>query len=581
MPLSNWTYYYSLPPSAVETQLTAISPASGDLLFEDKRERDQIFHRRSCATEFTLFGADYDAIKALFDADPCEEILMHIKYDAVDQWVGNINLKKAKHFPDNCVIVFSPVITDDNTCIFENWEEEKNMFSYGTEKVVETFVGTIVPITCGPINEATSIEINGYYELNVNACLSGNDAAYTLLRAYNEEIVPGSSYDHYATYVTEQAVTACSGGLPVPPPGDGWVLLIDNCPTNATYGRPVQVNYVGEVSATSGKNFDNLYEVVGGKNSQYDNARLFSDIISGLLTPCGYTVVSDFFNINPDATAPSNTAYTASSALHTMFVFQKSDIKRPDDSNPATIGYLTLKDMLKWLRDMFNVYWRVEGTNFRLEHISYFEGTNGEDLTSTQPTIVNNRNSFTFDNDKLIPRESFSWMDPTTDPDFAGLDIIYPNSCTDPELEPEETTLDRVFTDLGRVDSLPDSVSDEGFFFLATDLISATYYINRETGEGSGDIKANAHLSWANLHENYLTWGRMQATGTLNNVSQTFNSYKRSKRQQPIQVLFSVSDFFALDLTDKLKTEIGWGEIEKGTFSATQCRYNVDLLHDD
>ena len=290
---------------------------------------------------------------------------------------------------------------------------------------------------------------------------------------------------------------------------------------------------------------------------------------------------TDFFNINPDATAPSNTAYTASSALHTMFVFQKSDIKRPDDSNPATIGYLTLKDMLKWLRDMFNVYWRVEGTDFRLEHISYFEGTNGEDLTSTQPTIVNNRNSFTFDNDKLIPRESFSWMDPTTDPDFAGLDIVYPNSCTDPELEPEETTLDRVFTDLGRVDSLPDSVSDEGFFFLATDLISATYYINRETGEGSGDIKANAHLSWANLHENYLTWGRMQATGTLNNVSQTFNSYKRSKRQQPIQVLFSVSDFFALDLTDKLKTEIGWGDIEKGTFSATQCRYNVDLLHDD
>lgn len=308
---------------------------------------------------------------------------------------------------------------------------------------------------------------------------------------------------------------------------------------------------------------------------------MFSDIIEGLLTPCSYTVKSDFFNINPDASAPSNDAYTASAALHTMFVFQKSDVKRPGDSNPATIGFLTLRDLLGWLRKMFNVYWRVDGTDFRLEHISYFEGVNGEDLTSTQPNTTSNRNDFTFDNDKLVPRESFSWMDPTTDSDFHGLDIIYPNSCADPDLEPEITNLDQVFTDLSRIDALPDSVSDEGFFFMATDLDGGTYYINRETGELSGDIKANAHLSWANLHDNYLTWGRLQPSGTLNNVSQTFNSYRPSKRQQSIPMQISVDDFFALDLTEKLNTGIGWGEIEKGTFSAAQCRYNVELLHDD
>lgn len=581
MPLSNWTYYYSLPPSATETEITAISPADGDLLFEDTRERDQIFHRRNCRTEFSLFGAGYDTIKALFNADPCEEILFHLKYNGAEKFKGNINLKKAKHDDDICNIKFTPVINDANTCIFQNWEEEKNMFNFGSEVIAETFLGTVTSITCGPVNQASSIEINGFYELNVNACLSGNDAAYTMLRAYNEEITPGSSYDHYATFVTEQVVTACSGGSPVPPPGDGWVLLIDNCPTDATYGRPVQVNYLGELSATTGKNWDNQYEVVGGKNSEYDNARLFSDIIEGLLTPCSYTVVSDFFNINPDASAPSNDAYTASAALHTMFVYQKSDIKRPNDSNPATVGNLTLRDMLKWLREMFNVYWRIEGTDFRLEHISYFEGANGEDLTSTQPSVVSKRNQFTTDNDKLVPRESFSWMDPTTDADFHGLDIIYPSSCTDPELEPNKPSLDRVFTDLGRVDSLPDSVSDEGFFFMATDEDSGTYYINREFGEISGLVKPNAHLSWANLHENYLTWGRMQASGTLNNVSQTFNSYKRSKRQQSLPVQISVDDFFALDLTDKFNTELGWGEIDKGTFSAAQCRYNVELLHDD
>lgn len=581
MSLANWTYYYSLPPSATETQLTSISPANGDILFEDKRERGQIFRRRECTTEFTLYGTDYETFKTLRESDPCDEILFHLKYNGTTKWTGNINLKKAKHNPDNCTIRFTPVVSDDYSCIYQNWEEEKNMFTFGSEVVAETFRGTITTLTCGPVNQASPIQINGFFELNVNACLSGNDAAYSLQRAYIEEITPGSSYDHYATYVTEQATTACSGGSPVPPPGDGWVLLVDNCPTDATYGRPPQMNYVGEVSGTSGKYWDNTYEVVGGKNSEYDNARLFSDVVEGLVSPCGYTVVSDFFNINPDASAPSNDAYTASSALHTMFIFQKSDIKRPGASDPATIGFLTLRKVLDWLAKI-NVFWSIEnGTDFRIEHISYFEGSNGEDLTSTQPTAVAYRNEFGFDTDKLVPRETFSWMDPTTDADFHGLDIVYPTTCADPDLEPQPTTLDEVFTDLGRVDSLPDSVSDEGFFLMATDLDGGTYYINRELGEISGEVKANAHLSWANIHENYLTWYRMQPTGTLNNVSQTFDSYRRSKRQQEISFQIGVDDYFSLNLNNRLKTGLGWGEIDKGVYPAAQCRYNAELLHDD
>lgn len=583
MPLNNWTYYYSLPPSATETELTEISPGGDDIQFEDVKERNAIFHRRHCRTEFTLYGAAYDTIKALFDVDKCDEILLHLRYDNVEQWKGSVNLKKSKWFDDICNVKITPQIEDNATCVLQNWEEEKNMFGFGSEVVAETFFGTLVEITCGPVNQSSPVEINGFFEQNVNACLSGNDAAYTLRRAYIEEITPGSSYDHYATYVTEQAVITCLGGLPVPPPGDGWVLLINDCggSNTATYGRPVQVVYTGEMSATSGKYWDNTYESVGGSVSQYDNGRLFSDIIQGLVNPCGYTVVSDFFNINPDATAPSNSAYTASTSLHTLFVYQKADIKRPDASNPSTIGYLKLRDVLNWLREKYNVYWRVDGTDFRLEHVSYFEGSNGEDLTSTQPEIVANRNNFTFDNDKLVPREQFSWMDPTNDADFRGLDIVYPNSCTDPELEPNNVALSRVFTDLGKIFDNVEAVSDEGFFFMATDLISGTYYINRETGEISGEIKANAHLSWANLQENYLTWYRMQPTGTLNNISQTFDSYKRSKRQQLISPQFSVTDFFALDLTEKLNSEIGWGEIDKGTYSAASCRYNVELLHDD
>lgn len=583
MPLRNWTFFYSLPPSATETQITSISPSNNDLVFEDAKERGQVFHRRECKTEFTLYGASYDTFKALLDASQCDEILFHAKYNNVEKFVGGVKLKKAKWFPDICNVTFSIPTDDEYNCIFENWENERNMFDFGSEVVAKTFFGTIVTTTCGPVNNASPIEINGYFELNVNACLAGNDAAYVLQRAYIEEITPGTSYDHYATFVSEQATTACVAGLPVEPPGDGWVLLVNNCPTNATWGRPVQVNYVGELSGTSGKYWDNTYEIVGGKNAEYDNARLLSAVLQGLVTPCGLTVKSDFLNINPPGTAPSNSAYTASAAISTMFIYQKSDIKRPGVSNPATVGFLKLKDLLAWLNSVFcdTLRWKVNGTDFIIEHISFFEGANGEDLTSTQAAAVNKRNNFTFDTDKLAPRETFAWMDPTTDGDFHGLDIIYPSSCTDNSLSPVSINADRVFTDLGRVDSLPDSVSDEGFFLMATDLVSGVYYINRETGAASGDIKPNAHLSWANLQENYGTWGRLQATGTLNNVSQTFNSYKRSKRQQAIPMQLSVDDYFALDITEKMNTLLGWGEIEKGAFSAAQCRYTIELLHDD
>lgn len=541
--LSNWTYYYKLPPSGTLIPFTSIRTENGDLLFEDAKERDAIFLRRSCNTEFTLTGADYGTFKALFDTDPCDEVTIHLYEGGVERWSGKINLKKIKWFPDICNAKFTSSLQDEYTCIKENWEDEKNIFGFGSSAEVETFFGTLTELTCGPVNSPTANQINGYFELNVNACLSGNDAAYTLKRAYIEEITPGSSYDHYATFVTEQATTTCTGGVggtPNPPPGNGWILLQNDCATLGTcdYGRPVQVSYVGEESATSGKYWDNTYEVVSGTISNYDNGRFFESIIQGLLNPCSYTVVSNFFDINADATAPSNTAYTASSALHNLMIFQKSDIKRPNATNPATIGYVTLKKMLDWLGEMFNVYWIVDGTDFRLEHISYFDGPNGDDLTVLQSDIVNKRNGFTFDTDKLAPREAFSWMDPTTDADFKGLDIVYPSACSDPEQEKNTFNLDQVFTDLGKVQASVDMVSDEGFFFMATDLDSGTYYINREAGEISGELKPNAHLSWANLQENYLTWGRLQPTGTLNNVSRTFNSYKRSKRQQSLPVVY-------------------------------------------
>lgn len=580
MSLSGFTYYYRLPPSATLVELTEVK--INDLAFNVSK--DSIRYEVELGSEIIAVGSSYTALKALLDSDPCDQVEFVIQYNASEVWSGQLNLKKGTWNPLLCTVRFTPDVKNDDYCLKENWEEENNMFSYGSEVIAETFFGTLTEVTCGPVNQSTPIQINGFFELNVNGCLA-DVSAYAGIRFYIEEITPGSSYDHYATWVTEQAVVACSGGVPVSPPGDGWVLLNNDCggSGNATWGRKPQVTYMGEVSGTSGKYWDNTYSVVGSDASTYGNGRLFSDIIAGLTAGCSYTVKSDFFGINADATAPSNSAYTASSAVQDIIVYQKSDIKNPDASNPATIRNLTLKDLLEWLEQMFAVVWQIQdsGATLRLEHISYFAGSNGDDLTSLHPTYVANKNTFTYETGNLVPREKFEWMDETTDADFKGLDIIYPSGCADASREAEVIRVNGVFTDLGTVNSSPENVQDEGFFFMAVDEISGTYYMNRETGEISGEIKPNAHLAWANLQENYLSWNRQQSSGTMNNVSTSFNDYIKAKKQESIFYPLSVTDFFNKDFSEKLNTEIGWGEVASASYSSKSCLLTVELLHED
>lgn len=584
MSLENFTYHYRLPPSATLVDLSEAYPEGGDLQFEIERTDFRI--RIKCASEFTAIRSSYTALKALLDADPCDDVEFVINLSGSEVWAGQLNLRKAEWSPDTCIVRFTPDLEDDYTCLLESWEDEVNVIDT-TEKVsVEPFFGTLDEQVC-TLDFVSPVAVEGFAETNISSCL--DDVTTYVIKTFTiTDLGAGAApnrYRHAVTWVSERATTACSGGSPVAPPGDGWTLVDNDCggSGNATYGRQPQRSYDGEYSATSGLVFDNRYFIVGEDATAYDNGVLLSKILQDFADECTLTVRSDFFGIDPPGTAPANDAYTASSAVQSLVVFQKSDIKRPEDSNPATVGYLKLKDLLEYLRDIFNVYWRIEGGGawLRIEHVSYFEGSNGDDLTAIQPEYVEDRNDFSFDADKLAPRDEYNWMDDTTDPDFRGRPIIYPTSCVDPSLANNRVNVKEIFTDLGKCIADADNVSDEGFFLMATDLIGGTYYLNKEFGQISGQLKSNAHLSWANLHEDYHTWGRPIASGTLNNVPQTFNSYKRSKRQQAVTVRYSQSAFFALDFAEKMKTELGWGEIDKATYSARGCLLTLEFLHDD
>lgn len=582
--LNTYTFHYRLPPSITVTELTSIATEEGDLLFEDVRERDQLFYRRHCRTRFTAYGADFDTLDALRAVDTCDDIDFLIYESGIEVWAGKISLRRARWYPDQCRVEFTPELNDDYNCILQNWDEEFNILDIiGGDVTAKILTGTIE--TCD-----VSVLSVGDPDLAPYACSYGGGistctdcVAMTLVRHRVTSGVGG--WDYVEDYAREVITLPCVGGSPSPPPGDGWTLVDNDCAGtgNATYARPVQVVYNTTLSSfTLGGAKDQIWDIFGdGDVTEFDNGKTLSAILGKLATSCGLTVKSDFFNINPPGTAPSNAAYTAAASdLSALVFWQKSDVKRANASDNATIGRISLRGMLETLAAMFQAYARVEGgTDLRIEHISYYDGSNGEDLTSTQPEAVTGFNDYTYDAETIPSREKFTWMDAVSDEDFRGKDIVYSDPCANSDAQ--EVSVSLVTTAVTDILSTPDSFTDSGFVVGACAVLSGTYYLIHSNGAISGDTKINGALSWANIHDNYYRWDRLLPSGTLNGGGVTFESSKRTRRQQTVLMVLSAADYFALDTTEKIKTGLGWGEIGKGTYSAGTCRYNIDLLHND
>ena len=82
------------------------------------------------------------------------------------------------------------------------------------------------------------------------------------------------------------------------------------------------------------------------------------------------------------------------SRVNLITVAQKSDIKRPTSSNPATAANTTWNDFMNILKTMFNVYWIYDGVNVIVEHYSYFSKTAGLDLRTQAIAVKSNKYSY-------------------------------------------------------------------------------------------------------------------------------------------------------------------------------------------
>jgi hypothetical protein len=482
---------------------------------------------------------------------------------------------------DSCTVEVEVETVDKYTCLLDNYEKEVNILE-----------------TPNPF----SLTFNSQFNLTfLRSTPPAPDATWGEIGVF------GGGFNLYGRY---QVTTFCLGGVPNPPPPSNstWTVLTDNCAVDGTaiYVRPVTPTDLigGSVSVTTttcdivadGINCVPPYPVggdwilieeslVGTTRSRYwvqltssfvdiANNRELEEAIQYLLDSygCGLSFASDLINapINPITGAEPN-------QNNFLSIVQKSDVVKAGSSEVASLGLISLKDLMADLSDVFNARWFINDSNeLVFEHISTVTPSAvGTDLTLLDGgEYAKNFNTIKFDNISIPNEERFKNATDNQDQDFLGRPIIYTASCTTGR--EEEIRTQQIDVEVGRIIQ-NEQEALTGFVLLAYASLNASGAFSFLPVDGflSNQFRPNAPLSWANLLEDYYKWDRPLTEGELNGNSTIFNSTKKLKKQEGLT--FPICCLSEFNPNELIRTFEGDGQIESGTYSLIDKALTVNL----
>jgi PKD-like domain len=296
-----------------------------------------------------------------------------------------------------------------------------------------------------------------------------------------------------------------------------------------------------------------IYWCSDGPEVTIPNGRLLVECIEKMLEvmDCGpEEVISDFFEWNPDGTAPGyvsgeNYVYNATNQYNNLLINQKSDVIDPQASNPATKGLITWEEMMNFIREAFHVYWWIDDDNkVRFEHEKYITAVIGIDTTDSRyDKYIKRMNRYTHLIDERPKYETFSWMESLNE-DFIGVPIRYEGLCVNQNEDQnnKEHSVPRITTDINYILVNPSEIAKDGFVVTANVLNGSDFHVIVDQGLLSTNDIVNAPMSWANLHYYFHRWGRVLPNGFLNNNLTSFISFKPTIQQDPIYIPICCGD---------------------------------------
>lgn len=561
---------------------TVVTPLVSGVKKRWERDGENRAYLVKMPTKLLFRGADYTYFRDIYDAGECADISLLIENFCGGTWnewfSGKVNIQTGNYNASRCEVEFEISPADVNECFRKSLTKKFNWLDFAVNDLVtaKVILGTVETITCNTdINIDTGPEPPTPAPYTIRFAKNCWGTGVTTSDAPDPATawrpIQSTQYAFYldgpeiwklsitTTWARERITSATT------PAGEGWISLGSNI-----WVRPVAVGV--PVRGSTNLLYGRFYENNVVNTNPVSNGRLLGDVLGELVASldCGIDeVVSNFFNINPDGSAPANDVYDyAADNFAAVLIYQKSDIVRATASNDATILEMTLADFFENLK-VLNLLWSVEddaGTvKLRIEHYTYYQFANGLDLTTGTAKYIQGLDSFKADIEipafeALAYQESFR-------PKFLTQRIDYPAACA--TTSGNEIKANLLCCDFGGLVENPDA-GLEGFFLMA--VVSdggAGYLINSLGGEPNGAF------SWENVIPALWADGRYHADATATVAGYTVNSIRKFRAQSPIVIRFCCDDDF--NPSELVQTQLGWGEVADAELDTQTATLTLNL----
>lgn len=531
----------------LSTQVVSIG---WDSVLEQKKDSDSINYAHNPKSEWLLncarlplaWGADAPTIfQDLLDvSSDCETFECAVEVECPagsgtwsEVWAGEFSSKDWKTDDDKKKISVRPKEINALDCLKKEWKNDQNIYAVAAWQTVKPYFYIY----------KTKERLVAQTNPDDPCAAPPTETDYCW---YETESIPDGNKTLCVYYYHRfQLDGTCSGATPVDPDDfTSWTLLQNNCPTSSLWWTCPDAARLP-------------YTFIHGLRLQDVLQYLFDQ------TGCGLTVKSDFFDMNADASAPSNSAYTAAALYcHKLLIFQKSDIKRHDASDAARSPSFKMKlaDLLNDLKIMFNLDWTVTdaGATFRLEHISYFEASPGNDYTTAKY-----RKELEQDKADAPRLTRYFYRDEQCYSYFKGSHIeIY---CGEDEKELKLSLFSCDISFITSDDGL-ESIGDDGFVLMTAIDQGGTLY----------NVNNNRPLSWTELHTNFHKYN-MAGAGEINGTPVTPLSLKKTRKQPAFTVPFCCDDTF--DAFDLVTVSLGNGQVQSAARNLAKDTLELELKH--
>ena len=550
-----------------EDKLSYEKKLSGKIMFVG-----EAFHRLN-QMENSVYRCDEQTLTILKVCNGIEKVI----------FVGKISLNEAEFNLDKCQIVakFSEDKTDK--CIDDGKSVKVNLLQliYDRKTVkTKSFVGTIETKNCSQ-NSANQANVPNDYWCGNGDPYSQN---WTLVSYY--QYSPDGNHNTISNIWKREIVEIDCSDTPDPE----WVIVEDNCGTTGKkkFAKSVTlydcqssfepIDEFGAYSATMD------CKVLGydGGTTEIDNGVHFTDVLTELVKKScpNLTVKSDFFQINPDNTSSINYVTGKKSTTKDIIIFQKSDVKRPTASGNASKLEIDLETMLKVLKIMFNVKWRIEGNVFRLEHVSYYSKSVGTNVMSNElKKYFEGKRIYSYQSEKIPQKERFKFKE-QQGADW-NMEIVYSGCVTNTKKNEVENIIDEAMTDVVFAMQNPsfDSkfVEDNGFVLVSTKKIGNEYYINSEPS--TNGTRLNNVFAWVQLVRDFHYYERPMKVGKVNGVTTNFITSIPTKKGDKFAIPLNVcqTDF---NPDDFVLTALGQGIVSSAKYRFNDSFLELDLLYE-